>query len=552
MTTNQRGRFTDDYGVVGGTVISRRELFRGAAIAGVIAPSAAGLLTRMAQAQAPASGQPAARNQTLIYLESSEIRTLDPAGASETQSINPVRAAYEGLVGMVPNKAEITPRLAESWQISDDARVYTFKIRRGVRFHDGTLLNATAVKKSFDRTIQLNLATAASLAIVDQIQVLGESTLQITLKEPNAYFVENLTQIGIISPTAWEKNDKGGDMGSAWLESNTAGTGPYRLTDLRRNERHILDRFDGYWRGWNGDHLQKIVFLVVPEPTTRRQMLERRQAHAARGFPADAIEALKSVPGISVGYIQNFFFHTMPLNTKKPPLDNVRVRRALQMAFDYHQFLNQVWSGKGTVPTGPTAPGWPGFNTQLPAFKHDVEGARRLLAEAGVRNVTLKAFYTQTVVEQRQSLVLLQDSLKRVGLDLEVTPMPWATQFRLVHALDTAPHMTNLIIGPTRLDPVFTLEWMFGCGYSGKPYNWSYYCNAQVQRLIDAARTTADRRKSVDLLRQANKLIVDDAPVIWYAQPFRVDTYSSKLQNYAPIVVGYPGELDWYPMYLSV
>lgn len=497
------------------------------------------------------AAKPAAKNQTLVYANGTSPRSIDPANGLESGSLHVIRAAYEGLVAHKTGTTEIVPRLASEWKVSDDAQVYTFTLRPGVKFHDGTIMDATAVKKSFDRVREMNLGPASLLKDVDEIRVVDEQTVEIVLQHPHVYFLTYVAKIGIISPTAWEANDKGGDLGAAWLEENTAGTGPFRLTELRRNESTTLERFEDYWRGWDGDHLSKIRILVVPEASTRRQMLEAGDAHMVYRLSPDDLEQLTTTPGIRVEISKNFEIDIITLNVTKPPLDDLRVRQAFQYAFDYQGYLDKVLLGHGNLPTGPIAPDYPSFNPDLPPFQQDLDKAKQLLEEAGVTGLTLEANYMDSVVEQQQAALILQDALKQIGVTLELRPLPWSTMFKIAGNPDEASPLSNLMMATFTADPTFTLSQNYGCDFVGKPYNWSYYCNEEVDRLIAEAASTLDQEQSFDLLRQAQNLILADAPAIFYANPKAVEALSDRVQNHIWDPVDYYWQVDWYAVYLS-
>jgi len=239
------------------------------------------------------------------------------------------------------------------------------------------------------------------------------------------------------------------------------------------------------------------------------------------------------------------------MNVSKPPINDVRVRKAMQYAFDYQGYLDKVLLGNGNLPTGPIAPDSPSFNPALPPFKQDLEKAKQLLATAGVSNLSLDANYVNTLVGEQQSASILQSSLKQIGVTLNLKPLPWATMFKIMGSPDDAMPMSNLLMSTFTADPTFTLNQNYGATFVGKPYNWSYYSNDAAQKLIDQATGTLDKQKSYQLLQQAQQLIIDDAPAIFYANPKAVEAVSSKVQNYVWDPVDYYWQVDWYNIYLS-
>lgn len=527
---------------------SRRSLVKGSVAAG-LATAIGGV--RLAPAPVAAQDPAPAEDQTLYYLWSADLRSQDPANALESNSLHITRAAYEGLVAQVTGTTEIKPGLATEWTIAEDAKSVTFTLREGVLFHDGTTLDAEAVKKSYDRVIELNLGPATLLTGIESVSVIDPLTVEIVLKEPNVYFMAYVPKIGIVSPTAWESNQVDGDLGAAYLEQNTAGTGPYLVTDIRPNERRVLERFDGYWQGWEGTHLSRIVFEVVPEAETRRQLLLDGSAQLIGLLPSDTVRALDGEPGLKVNISPNFEIDIITMNIRKPPLDDIRVRKALQLAFDYAGYRDSILLGYGRIPNGPLAPEYTGANLDLPEFAQDLDQARALLEEAGAIGTTLTANYVDVIAQEQAAILILQDALSQLGVNLEVRGLPWATMFEIAGDLELADHLSVLLMSTFTANPVFTLNQNYGIEFSGKPYNWSFYESEEAQVLIDSAAQTLDEAERIAKLQEAQAIIVNDAPVIFYSNPQAVEVVSERVQNYIWNPVDYYWQVAWYDVWLS-
>jgi len=500
----------------------------------------------------PASAAPS-KNQTLIVPVGDNPQTLDPAGAVATGSIFITHNCYEALATPVPGQGvKVEPRLATSWDFTPDAKQVTFHLRQGVKFTDGTLMDAASVKSSFERVLQLNLGNAPYITSIDTIDVVDQFTVRFNLKAPNSAFVQDATQIGIISPTAVKEHDKGGDFSAAWLDAgNTAGTGPYKLTGYTPNVSLTMDAVPEYWRGWGPNHISKVTFPVTPSPESVITMVENGQAHMVEEPPLTDAQRLESNSAVRVIYTPMYDVWFLPMVMTKPPTDNAKVRQAFQYAFDYEGYLNKVWFGHGATPTGPTALNFPGYTSSPPPFKQDLQKAKQLFEEAGVVGQTVTAYYVQSSPEEEQADVILQAAVKELGVNLEVTAMPWSTMYDEISHEPSAPNMTNLQNGPICPDPTFPMLQNFQSSLKGQPYNWSYYGDPKMDGLIDQALASVDAGEQTKLLEEANQLAVGSSAAVWYVNPNRVDILSTKLQNFAPIVPGYPNETDFYAMYLS-
>lgn len=524
--------------------LSRRTLLGSAA--------ALGLSTAIGGSRAAAQDEPTpAAEQVLKIGADANPLSIDPASAFEGESLQIVRAAYEGLVSQVIGTTDIAPGLATDWSVNEDATVYTFNLREGVKFSDGTDLDAEAVKKSYDRTIALGLGPSSLLSGVESVNVVDPLTVEIVLSSPNAYFLAYVPKIGIVSPTAWESNQKDGDYGLDYIQNNTAGTGPFKLTEFRRNERIVLERNEDYWRGWDGPHLDKIIIEGVPSLETQRQQLVNGELHFVGILADDVVAELADEPNVQVSIWPTFETDILPINVRKAPTDDIRVRQAIQLAFDYQGYIDGVLLGNGTIPNGHFAPDFPGYDESLPQFSQDLEKAKALIEEAGVMGAKLTANYIVDFPTQEQHALILQDALSQIGLELEVKPLPWATMDSIVADVETADHISVLYMAAFTADPTFTLNQNYGSAFAGKPYNWSWYDNPEFQALVDQAQRTVDLDESIALLQEAQRILVADSPAVFYVHPQTAQAYSSKVQGFRWNPVDYRWTGNWYDVWLA-
>ncbi len=258
-----------------------------------------------ASPQPPTPAAPSEANVLVIAFPKSDIRTLDPHRQYEIAPPMIIRAAYETLVTLADKGADITrvePLLAESWEISPDARVYTFHLRRGVKFHSGNEMTAADVVFSFQRLGNLKDNPAWLFSDhVASIQALDDYTVQIELNEPNAAFLAILVSPNFVVLDSKAVQEHGGtdaadadqtDKATDWLDQNSAGTGPYILKEWRREESVTLERNSNYWR--DPAPFDRVIIRDVPDDSARLQMLEAGDADIARGLDVDLIERFKA------------------------------------------------------------------------------------------------------------------------------------------------------------------------------------------------------------------------------------------------------------------
>ena len=234
------------------------------------------------------------------------------------------------------------------------------------------------------------------------------------------------------------------DRGAAFFATGGNGTGPYRLTRWEKGQQIVLDHFADYWRGWSGNHAAQVIQRVVPAAGTQQLLLERGDAHlvvlASIGITQDPKE-LAAKPGVKMVDTPAFRVTVISMNTQKGPLKDVRLRKALQAAFDYEGMV-QVYKGYAEIPNSPIPKGFTAaYEPSLPPFKRDIALAKRLLGEAGYQGkpLTLSFIYTETEPQARLAGLLMQQSLQELGITLNLEGKPFATLAAQIATLETAP-----------------------------------------------------------------------------------------------------------------
>ncbi|PYM59702.1 MAG: hypothetical protein DMD79_17150, partial [Candidatus Rokuibacteriota bacterium] len=217
---------------------------------------------------------------TLLVLTRNQPRSLDPAKGSDNPTRKVFVGTYEPLIDHKPGTADIPNLegvLAKSWKLSDDQQTYTFTLRENVRFHDGSTLSADDVKVSLERMRQIKLGHSWVLDPVKEIRIVDPMTVQVVLTRPYPPFLLGLPLINIVSAKAVKAHEKDGDLAQGWFNTQTDGTGPYKLSDFKVGEQIVLDRFEGYWRGWREKRIDRVVLKLVAESATQRLMMEGGQ-----------------------------------------------------------------------------------------------------------------------------------------------------------------------------------------------------------------------------------------------------------------------------------
>ena len=334
------------------------------------------------------STSPAAGRDSFVFVRPLEIVSLDPATITESQSGLIVRNVYSRLVDIAYDGTGVTPDLAESWTVSDDGLIYTFKLRDGVTFQDGTPLKASDVAYSIDRMLTIGEGDASILLNVMDIGAtvaVDDSTVEMTLNEPFPAFLEvlGLPRGASIVSQAWvEANATAEDpWATEYLATHAMGTGPFEFVEWIPNEYARMQRFDDYYGGPAA--LDTVISMLSQDDTTSRLSLEKGEVDIVQRLPNDMIEALKDNPDIAVYNKPTSSSTFWAINTAVPPYDDIRVREALMLAVDYDGLMDGLVKEGGTRMNTPVYADMAYHNDDYPLIERDVEKAKALLEEAG-------------------------------------------------------------------------------------------------------------------------------------------------------------------------
>lgn len=441
---------------------------------------------------------------------------LDPS--SSFSSENAVLGnVYETLTFYNPpgSKEPLKGKLAASWEPNKDSTEWTFKLREGVKFHDGTPFNAEAVKFSLERTKSLGLGAAFILDPIDKIEPVDELTIKFTLKyaAPLDLILSSGYAAYMISPAAKDKDNK-------WFnEGHDAGTGPYMIQSYAHDQNAILTQFKDYWGGWQEGQFTKVVFENYSDPTVAEQQIRSGEVDFTHTLPFENYEALSQAEGVVVDVTPSFQNLLGLLNHVKPPLDNPKVRQALSYSFPYDIVAKNLYAGKGALAVGPIPAGMWGHNPNLKGYTFDPDKARQLLAEAGIKEGELKLVYTflSSDKDEQQVGELWRAELAKIGVDLEVRGLAWEAQWDLGKTNPKeAQDIFVMYWWPTYITPY---DFLFSMFHSEDPpnFNLGYYSNPKFDSLIDEANTLSgvDREKATQMFGEAQQMLVDDAASIF-------------------------------------
>lgn len=463
---------------------------------------------------------------------------------------------YEQLVRYDSVKDEIIPVLAEKWDVSDDGLVWTFYLRKGVKFHCGEEMTAEDVKYSIERTMNRGKGAAYIWWAVKQIDVVDKYTVRFTLDVPVP--LDLIASAGYCAHifckecTETHGQEKGDDGHEWFAEENECGTGPYKLESYTKSEL-VMTKFDDYWGGWDGKHFDKAIIKSVPEASTARMMLEAGEVDIVDDLPIEMIEALEKNANIEIVRTPSFQNLLGFLNTKKSPLDNKLVRQAICYAFPYDIVIEHIWKGNATQSKGVIPKGLWGHCDTIFQYTYNLEKAQELLTDAGYPDggFKLTLTYNSGDEHERKTAELFKAELAKLGIDLDIRGMPWDPQWTLAMATNPEDRQDIFVMywWPDYPDP---LSWLLSMFHSEDEivFNLAYYYDTEVDSLIDEASGIAgiDRNKAANLYCDAQSKLVDDAVTlfIWDQMYLRAKHVSLKGYTDNP---AYPHVVFFYDVY---
>lgn len=461
---------------------------------------------------------------TLIYGRGGDANGLDPIHTDIGESVKVIVNIFDTLVAYDDDTLDLVPSLAESWTTSDDGKLWTFQLRPGVKFHDGNPCNAEAVVFTFGRILDSDhphvhshvIPYYTNFAVIERVEAVDDLTVEFHLKEPQAMFLAHMAMFpaAIVSPEAVKASGAG-------FTRNPVGTGPFQFVRWKTDQEIVLDRFDEHWRGPAG--VARLIFLPINESSIRVQQLQRGEIHFADNLPPSEVDQLVGQPNIEVQETAGVNVAYLTMQNEKPPLDSKELRQAIWHAIDREHLVKIAYSGQAKVADTMVPPTIWGHHDALPKRDFDPDRARELVEQvAKDRDLKLPIKLELFVMDQprpymqqpRQTAIYLKDALEKVGFQIEIVTNDIRQHFfrmtRGEHQLGLAGWTAD-VIDPDNF--LYTLLDQDNINDDGGN-NHSRYRNQEVHDLLIAAQTELDQDRRIELYREAQEKIFEDAPVV--------------------------------------
>lgn len=487
---------------------------------------AAAMMPIFAAGMLSAAPQAGARDLTVAIGQT--LTTLDAWDAPDIMSQNVAGAMYEGLMRFDENLKPV-PQLAESYEISPDGKVYTFKLLQGVKFHDGTDFDAAAVKANFDRVVGPSpvVSRASYYKMIDRVEVVDPLTVRFVLKSPSGGFLARLAfrAAAMVCPSYLEKY--GANKG---LANRACGTGPYTLVEANPTTKVVVKKNPNY-RIAGQPKFDSITWIPVVESDSRAAMLKTGEADVISAVPIEQIDLLKKTGGIEVEEVPSLMQKHLDLNNYHKPFNDIRVRQAVSYAINKEALIKVVFRGHAAAAYGLYTKDYPGA-VDFGVWPYDPKKARELLKEAGYPNgfeTTLWSEYNDSTAAKTVQFIAQQ--LRQVGIKAETRLLEPGIRSQLLYDVD---------------GPAASTSRMVLCGWSGGPgdpdlvlrplldsremppkfYNTVYYNNPAFDKLLDQAVVEVDEARRNELYKEAQTMAWNDAP--WAPLYFEMATLAHK------------------------
>jgi peptide/nickel transport system substrate-binding protein len=493
------------------------------------------------KAEAPTPAVSEKEGGTLVFGRGGDSVGLDPAYETDGNSFMICDNIYEALVFYQDESTALEPGLAESWQISPDGKTYTFNLRKGVTFHDGTPFNANAVVFSIGRMMKdppqerppEYWVSMEMDDTIDSIEAVDDYTVVFKLKRVEAPFLANMGMdfADIISPTAFTKNPK------EFLR-NPVGTGPFKFVEWIKDDRIVLAKNENYWDKSGGPYLDKVIFRAIPENSVRFLELKAGNIHICQfPNPADIPLAeqdpnlkLVSQPGMNIGYLS--FNHTKRL------WNNIHMRKAIAYAINRKAIVDNIYQGMGQVAKNPIPPTMWGYNDAIQDFPYDPEKAKLELAEAGypggsdLPEITLWSMPVPRPYnpEGLKVGVAMISDLAKVGIRARIVSYDWGTYLKRQREQPKDMDLFQLGWTGDNGDPDNFLAVLFdGLASPAIRTQWK---NKEYHQLMQDGKQTIDQAERAEIYKKALQLIHDEVSVISVAHSTVIWPMQNNVMNF--------------------
>lgn len=495
--------------------------------------------------------------KVIVFGGRQQVPVLDPHVRYDWSTRMMQQAVYDGLAKYVGPSAMIEPWLAERWESSPDAKIWTFHLVKNAKFHNGDPVDAEAVRYSFERGLRLNKGIAWMLKDFlspNDIKVIDAHTVQFTLSKSYGPFISVVPWWYIVNPKQVKANEVDGDWGQKWLTENEAGSGPFKPKRWQQNVLYELEAVGDYWKGWPQGPKNRpaaVIYRVIREPAAQKAALQRGEADIVEGLTPDDYDKIKGQKGIQIQDHLGMTIFGIKFNTAQGPTADLNLRKAIAYAMDYDALI-KVYNGAASLLKSPFPQAMRGYVAVPGIYRQDLVKAKEYLSKSKYPNGGLELEYLHVagLEEARRIGLVLLDNLSKLNIKVDVKAEQWPNMVARGSKRETTAAMTSVFVTPISTDPD-AVAYQYHKNSWGQYFAMSHYNNPAVFDLIDKARGQAKWEDRAPLYAEIQKQIVADVPEVFGMIPNRRWAQRDYLKGFAFSPVRFTGEVDLYPLWID-
>lgn len=473
-----------------------------------------------AQGDATAAGQ-----ESIIRSTASDVPNIDPGVGSDYASSIAFANIYDTLV-FPAHDGSLKPWLATDWQPSEDGLTWVFNLRQGVKFHNGDELTADDVVFSMQRMITLGEGYGYLFSnVVKEAKALDQYKVQFTLNKKFGPFLSTLVRLYILDQDQVMANVQQGpygdmgDYGKDWLVSNDAGSGPYMVKELKKQEYLQAVKFNDFWGGWEEGAPEAIKIIgTTAGPTVRTLMTRQELEQTDQWQTEEALKALDDISGVSIDAGFTGSMLNIMLNTKIAPTDDVHFRKALAYVFDYQTVVEKLFPGCKKA-QGPVQFNLPGFNPNLPQYERNLDKAKAELAQskyAGeLDQYPVDIVWIAQVPDEEKIALLFQANAAELGIKVNIVKTPWLSFVDQVATPENTPNASVVFVAPHYNEAGSMLESRYHSNSTGTWEQGEWLKSSEIDADIEDALVTLDENERYAKYQKIQEKLVDLCPTIW-------------------------------------
>lgn len=491
-----------------------------------------------------------------VFARGADAQKLDPADIDDGESVNTLAQVLEGLMAFRPGSLEVEPRLAESYSISEDGLRYTFRLREGIRFHDGTPLNAETARFSFDRQMDAGHPAHFEEAsfqywenlfpVVERLETVDPMTLRFHLSEPRAGLLAAFATFPawLISPGAFA------EMGQEMVR-HPVGTGPYRFVNWRPNEAILFAANEDYWRE-EQPGFERMVLRSIPLNAARLSELKSGSLHGLDGIQPSELSDLRADPRFNIQHAAGMNVGYLAFSQLAERMREAALRRAVALAIDRENLVELALNGYGRVAAYPVPQEFAGIPEGAGPIQYDPAAARALVeahpewTEAPLRLATFGQPRMYFPDPQRVASLVRSD-LEAVGLEVEIVNREFKSHLHVTRRGDYEMALLGWIADTPDPDNFLSTFFHSRAAVPGSATNISFYRNARMDELLDAAARSTEAGQRAALYAEALGIWARDLPLIPLVQGDQITVLDARVGGYelSPTGNHFFGGVNW-------